>query len=114
MIADPLVLDRVLSDLVGNACRHGAAPVTVRAEINDRHLRISVEDRGEGVSEDLAPRIFDRFERGGGEGSELGLAIAKAYARAHGGDVVYESRERGGARFELVLPRLEARASGLV
>jgi signal transduction histidine kinase len=110
VIADPLVLDRVLSNLVGNACRHGEAPVTVRAEVNDRHLRIAVEDQGEGIADELAPRIFERFERGGGgEGSGLGLAIAKAYARAHGGDLVYEPRERG-ARFELVLPKLEARA----
>jgi signal transduction histidine kinase len=112
VIADPLVLDRVVSNLIANACRYGQAPVTVRAEVNDRHVRIAVEDHGEGIADDLAPRIFDRFERGGGgEGSGLGLAIAKAYARAHGGDLVYEPRERG-ARFELVLPQLEARAGG--
>jgi signal transduction histidine kinase len=53
------------------------------------------------------PRLFDRFERGSpaGEGSGLGLSIAQAYARAHGGEIVYEPSPSGGARFELVLPR---------
>jgi signal transduction histidine kinase len=59
----------------------------------------------QGVSDDLAARLFGRFERGTvGHGSGLGLAIAKAYANAHGGDLVY-SAAGAGARFELTLPR---------
>ena len=51
------------------------------------------------------PKLFERFERGlAGQGTGLGLAIAKAYATAHGGDLVYEPGERGGARFEVILP----------
>lgn len=102
--ADPLVLERVLSNLVANAFSHGEPPVVVRAEQRDRHLRIAVEDSGPGIPDELAPRIFESFERGGaGQGSGLGLAIARAYARAHGGDLVYDPVGRG-ARFELFLP----------
>jgi len=103
-VADPLVIDRVVSNLLVNASRYGAAPIVLAAEQRDRHLRISVEDAGAGVPEELLPRLFERFARSGeAPGSGLGLAIARSYARAHGGDLVYDPRG-AGARFELVLP----------
>jgi signal transduction histidine kinase len=104
VVADPLVLDRVVSNLLINAVRHGRPPIVITADQRDRHLRIAVEDSGAGVVEELQPSLFDRFERGGlVHGSGLGLAIARAYARAHGGDLVYAPRDRG-ARFELIVP----------
>ena len=104
--ADRLALEQIIGNLVGNALRYGSPPVTVSAQPMDTYLRVSVEDQGEGVPEELVPRLFDRFERGGvGEGTGLGLSIAQAYARAHGGDLIYDRSESGGARFELILPR---------
>jgi signal transduction histidine kinase len=101
--ADPLVLDRIISNLVANALKYGEPPVVVSAVQSDRHLRIVVQDAGEGVPHDLVPRLFDRFQRGeAAGGSGLGLAIAKTYAVAHGGDLLYD--DVGGARFEFVLP----------
>ncbi|HVS84390.1 MAG TPA: GAF domain-containing protein [Gaiellaceae bacterium] len=103
--ADPLVVDRVVSNLLANAMRHGAPPIVLAAEQRDRHLRIAVEDDGPGVPEDLQLRLFERFSRGSEQaGSGLGLAIARAYALAHGGDLVYEQRDHG-ARFELIVPQ---------
>jgi signal transduction histidine kinase len=105
VVADRLVLDRVVSNLLINAVRYGESPITVSAETRDTHVRIAVEDDGEGVPPELRGRLFERFARGESAlGSGLGLAIARAYARAHGGDLVYDRRNRG-ARFELVLPR---------
>ena len=106
---DPSALDRMLSNLIGNALRHGEPPVTVMAARRDTHLRLAVEDRGQGVRSEFVPRLFDRFtrspeSRGRTDGSGLGLAIARAYARAHGGDIVYEPAVPHGARFELVIP----------
>jgi signal transduction histidine kinase len=106
---DPVSLDRMLSNLIANALRHGEPPVTVTAAERDTHLRVSVEDRDQGVRRELVPRLFDRFARdpearGHANGSGLGLAIAQAYARAHGGDIVYEQVVPHGARFELVIP----------
>ena len=104
-VVDPLVLERVVSNLVANAVRYGAPPIRIVAQQRDRHLRVAVEDAGPGVPKELEGRIFDRFARGGGEtGHGLGLAIARAYARAHGGDLVYDPRP-GGARFELLIPQ---------
>ena len=104
--ADRLAVERIMANLVGNALRYGAPPVVVRAHPMDTYLRVSVEDDGEGVPPELVPKLFERFERGPvGEGSGLGLSIAQAYARAHGGDLIYDRSESGGARFELILPR---------
>jgi signal transduction histidine kinase len=106
---DPISLDRMLSNLIANALRHGEPPVTVNAAQRDTHLRVAVEDRGQGVRREFVPRLFDRFARdpearGHAKGSGLGLAIAQAYARAHGGDIVYQPAVPHGACFELVIP----------
>jgi two-component system, OmpR family, sensor histidine kinase MtrB len=93
----------VITNVVGNARRHGRPPIRVTAEQLDRFVRINVSDQGEGVPDDLVPRLFERFERGSEGGAGLGLAIAKTYAVAHGGDLLYHGGEQG-ARFELVLP----------
>ena len=105
--ADPGALDRIVGNLVANALRYGSPPVQVSAIHSDRHLRVFVEDRGDGVPPQFVPELFERFTRGsrarvGGAG--LGLAIARSYARAHDGDLVYEDAEPHGARFQLVLP----------
>lgn len=106
-VVDPLVLERVVSNLVANAVRYGAPPIRIVAQQRDRHLRVAVEDAGPGVPQDLEGRIFDRFARGGSRGETghgLGLAIARAYAQAHGGDLVYDPCA-GGARFVLLIPQ---------
>jgi signal transduction histidine kinase len=104
-VVDPLVLERVISNLVANAARYGAPPIRIGAQQRDRHLRVSVEDAGPGIPKELEGRIFDRFARGRSQsGHGLGLAIARAYAQAHGGDLVYDPRTLG-ARFEFLIPQ---------
>ena len=113
VVADRLALERILVNLVVNAFHHGRPPVVLSAVQRDGYLRLRVEDAGDGVPPDLVPRLFERFERGGaGDGSGLGLAIAQTYARAHGGEVLYDPTTAGGARFELILPRgLDSRSA---
>lgn len=104
-VVDPFVLERVVSNLVANAVRYGEPPIRISAQQRDRHIRVAVEDAGPGIPKDLEGRIFDRFARAGGDGGHgLGLAIARAYAQAHGGDLVYDPRANG-ARFELLIPQ---------
>jgi signal transduction histidine kinase len=104
-VVDPLVLERVVSNLIANAVMYGAPPIRIAAQQRDRHLRVAVEDAGPGVPKELEGKLFDRFARGGGQtGHGLGLAIARAYAQAHGGDLVHDPRP-GGARFELLIPQ---------
>jgi signal transduction histidine kinase len=101
-VADPLALDRIISNLLANAASHGTPPIVLTAAQHDTHLRVSVTDRGSGVPDDALEQLFEQFNRGEtSKGAGLGLAIARAYARAHGGDLLYHHDEN---RFELVLP----------
>jgi signal transduction histidine kinase len=110
-LVDPNAFDRIVSNLLVNAARYGAAPIEIDAEQRDRHFRLSVVDHGSGVPAEFVPELFERFTRSGSsrreraEGAGLGLAIAKSFAQAHGGDLLYEDARPHGARFELVLPR---------
>jgi signal transduction histidine kinase len=108
VMLDPATVERVLGNLVSNAIRYGRPPIVVTAEQSDHHVRIYVEDGGEGVAPEFVPYLFDRFRRSDDSvskniGTGLGLSIARSYARAHGGDVFYHGGGRG-AKFELVVP----------
>ena len=110
-LVDPAAFDRIVSNLIVNAARYGAAPIEIAAEQRDRHFRLNVVDHGHGVPPEFVPELFERFTRSDSsrrersEGAGLGLAIAKSYAQAHGGDLLYHEVKPHGARFELVLPR---------
>ena len=102
---DPRLLRRMIRNLLENAKRHGAPPIELAAEERDSHLRISVSDHGAGVPYELRSRLFERFERGPhARVSGLGLSIARAYAQAHGGDLVY-LHDEAAPRFVLIVPR---------
>jgi signal transduction histidine kinase len=110
VVADRSVLERVVGNLITNALRYGEPPVHVVGKQTDTHLRIVVTDKGDGIEPQFVSQLFDRFRRSDrarqdSTGAGLGLAIARAYARAHGGDLLYHPAEEGGALFELVLPR---------
>jgi len=103
-LADPLVLDRVVSNLLANAVKHGEPPVRLGARVENDALLVTVEDAGRGIPAELVPRLFERFARGESNGgSGLGLAIAAAYAEAAGGTLAY-ARDENGTRFALTLP----------
>jgi nitrogen-specific signal transduction histidine kinase len=108
-VVDPSILDHIVTNLVTNALRYGQAPVLVSAAVDDGHVRISVEDAGPGVAFEIEGTLFERFTRAGVArdrvaGTGLGLAIARAYARAHSGDLRYERGHPAGARFVVELP----------
>jgi signal transduction histidine kinase len=105
---DADALERMVSNLVVNACRYGEPPVVVRAEQAAGRLQVVVEDSGPGVPAEFVPQLFDRFARHATtatsvNGTGLGLAIARAYARAHRGDLRYRPAAHGAA-FEITLP----------
>ena len=108
-LVDPQILDHVVTNLVTNAFRYGRAPIRVTATAEDGRLRVAVEDSGPGVAREIEETLFDRFTRAGVArdrvaGAGLGLAIARAYARAHSGDLRYERGDPTGARFVVDLP----------
>ena len=113
---DPRRLDVIVANLVGNALRHGAEPVSVRLDADADWLTIEVSDHGPGLDPQVLPHVFDRFykadtARTRSEGSGLGLAIAWENARLHRrdrqtGSLVAGNGQHGGAVFTLRLPRL--------
>jgi len=75
---------------------------------NEQWLSLSVSDRGPGVPEPLRDRIFEPFYRIPGSvdgGAGLGLALVRAIAQRHRGQVRYEERAGGGSSFVVTLPR---------
>jgi two-component system sensor histidine kinase MtrB len=107
-IADTRAFDRIATNLLANAVRHGAPPLKVSAKkVPNLQLELCVEDHGPGIEDKLVANIFDPFIRGTAgarEGAGLGLSIAQSYARAHGATLTYEPLEPHGARFLLRLP----------
>lgn len=108
--ADRERLRQVLDNLISNAIKYGGSSRTVAIEVQakDSDVFISVRDSGAGIPPNELPHIFDRFHRvagQGGRGHGLGLYIAAALARLHGGDLTVESRVNYGSTFTLKVPR---------
>jgi len=96
---------QAVRNLVDNALRHGAAPVTVSARREDGNVDIVVADAGGGFAPELMPRAAEPFVTGRAHdgGSGLGLAIVAAVADAHGGCLELVNDPAGGARARLRL-----------
>ena len=107
---DPLLVDQVVGNLIGNAAKYSPAgsEIVVRGSVDAEAVTLSVGDRGVGIPEDEMPRVFDRFFRArtanGFQGTGLGLHVAREIARMHGGDIAIASREGEGTTASLTLP----------
>jgi PAS domain S-box-containing protein len=122
-------IDQILGNLVENAVRHGAGIVTVVVEparMSDAPedavaggpapdaVAVFVRDQGEGISPEVAPRVFRQFWRGKprggsrrgqhGGGTGLGLYIVKGLVEAHGGTICVRPAPGGGAEFRFIVP----------
>jgi two-component system, OmpR family, sensor kinase len=107
--ADRLRLEQALGNLVENALRHGAGPITLTAGIVDGCVEFHVCDEGSGFPVDFVARAFQRFSRPettrSAPGAGLGLAIVETIARAHHGAAIAGNRLNGGADVAIRLPR---------
>lgn len=105
----PVLLRRALRNLISNAVLYGKQ-ATVSVEQNAGRFNICIDDNGPGIPPAEIESMFEPFARAekarnratGGTG--LGLTIARAIARAHGGDIKLENRSEGGLRAILELP----------
>ncbi|MEV7627779.1 sensor histidine kinase [Actinoplanes sp. NPDC089786] len=109
-LADPALLQLILGNLLGNATKYGAPPVTVTVVNDPDHVRIHVADHGEGIPEAFLPHLFDRFSRAGTgiattkPGTGLGLYFVRQLANASGLTIDYRPNHPHGAVFDLTLP----------
>src|SRR5829696_7205131 len=102
--ADPALLERVVANLVDNALAHApdATPVRVEAGEVGGKVLIRVIDRGPGIPPSDRDRVFEPFQRLGdapshGAGVGLGLAVARGFTRAMGGELILDDTPGGGA-----------------
>jgi signal transduction histidine kinase len=104
---DPRRLERIVSNLVGNALEHGGDGVAVRVGRDGDRAFVEVADSGPGITPEHLPHLFERFYKAdparSSPGSGLGLAIAHENARLLGGEIEVRSAPGKGARFTLRL-----------
>jgi signal transduction histidine kinase len=111
--ADTDDLTRAVANLIDNAQRHGAAPITLTAYLSHSDagppvVQLQVRDHGPGIDPHFLPRALDRFTRADpartGTGAGLGLAITAALARRNNGTLTATNHPHGGAMLTLTLP----------
>ena len=112
VLADKHAIQQVLVNLVQNALHAleswgGSRVITIRVVEEETGLVISVADSGSGVPQELRSRIFESFftTKGSSKGTGLGLALSRAIARDHGGDLILAPDTGTGACFSIRLPR---------
>jgi signal transduction histidine kinase len=113
--ADRRYLSEAIEGLIDNAAKFSPpdAPIDVTVGRTDTVARVEVADRGPGIPPERAERVFERFgvwRPAGYEetpGAGLGLFLARAHLRAHGGRVDVADRDDGGTILRVTLPAEE-------
>ena len=105
--ADPVLIAQLISNLLDNALKYSDGAIDLTVQANQKQLIVTVKDRGPGISETAQEVIFKpytRSDQSGQRGAGLGLALCKAIAQAHGGQLTFSARNSGGSNFSLTLP----------
>ena len=112
---EPSCVDHLLANLLSNAHKYSplSEPIDVVVHSVPGEIRISVLDRGPGVTGADAEKLFQPFFRSArardeAQGAGLGLAVCRRLAEAQGGRVWYRARDGGGSEFGFALPRIDA------
>ena len=110
---DPLRLEQVLYNLLGNAMKYSphSTPITVDITTNGEMVQVAIRDRGIGIPEHDLPHLFERFYRASNvsvdniAGVGIGLYVVQEIMALHQGTVTAESKEGHGSTFTITLPR---------
>ena len=113
---DAMLVSQLLDNLLDNALKYSPAdaPVELHARICKDDLILTVSDQGPGIAPAWREKVFEVFQRGDSpklegqpdldRGAGVGLAVCRAIARAHHGDLLLRARGEGGCLFECSLP----------
>jgi two-component system, NtrC family, sensor kinase len=104
VLGEPLLLEQALVNLLLNACDAGSRHVTLAAESDGDHVRMIVDDDGEGIAPEFAGRAKEPFFTTKPQGTGLGLAIVTEIVRHHRGTLTLAPREGKGTRATIELP----------
>jgi len=115
IMADRVLLRRVLDNLISNAIVHSpiGGTITIRVHRREEGVEISVVDEGTGIPEAFRERVFEKYAQvemrksGLSTNRGLGLTFCRLAVEAHGGTIWVEESEAGGARFLALLPSAE-------
>lgn len=107
VLADPQRLRSVMENLINNALesREGEGEVEVRCGAARGRAEVAVLDRGPGIPPELLEQVFDPFYTTKTKGSGIGLAIARRFVEAAGGQLTLANRPGGGIAARVLLPR---------
>ena len=113
VVVDRIQIQQVLVNLIRNAfdamVDSRVRMLTIRtARAPDGLVRVSVEDTGSGIAEDIAPQLFQPFISSKQSGMGVGLSICRTIVEAHGGRIWFESNPRGGTIFHFTMPDASA------
>jgi signal transduction histidine kinase len=103
---DPVLLRRMIRNLIENAQLHGEPPIQVSVGQQNGQAVLNVWDRGPVIAETARERLFSAFYRipgkNGAKGTGLGLTLVRQIARRHAGEVAYDPKR--GSCFTVTLP----------
>ncbi len=107
LVTDPELLKRALANLVINAAQAmtRGGKLTIKAQLRRKDVSIAIEDTGEGIRDEIKPKIFTPLFTTKSKGQGLGLAAAQRIMEALGGKVSFESEFGNGTTFTLTLPK---------
>lgn len=108
--ADKKLVERVITNLIGNAVKFTPDEGHIILEIKneDNNIRVAVIDNGEGIPPDYIDKVFDKFKQVAGQrkgGTGLGLTICKYVVESHRGKIWVESKLGMGSKFIFTIPK---------
>jgi signal transduction histidine kinase len=111
---DAAQIQQVLVNLLLNALQaiEGAGTVRLEVEPRDTCAVVTVTDTGRGIAPEHLAQIFQPFFTTKGQGTGLGLSLARRIVEAHGGRIEVSSLRGGGSRFSVWLPKRKAAVEG--
>jgi signal transduction histidine kinase len=108
---DATQFGQVFYNLIRNAYQAlppaGGGVITIATACNDYEYRIGISDNGSGISPEMMGSLFEPYRTSKTGGSGLGLLIVRRIVREHGGEIAIESKDGGGTRVDIHLPRSE-------